>query len=97
MNGERWGCAFTIHAARCDGCLVHLPKDIVCKLTSQTLRLTEDKCQSLETRVGTLESIEVGEGWSPSPNTDVQIKLLGDSNFSNKVIFTLDVTIFAKI
>lgn len=48
------------------------------------LRLSEDKCQSLESRVGTLES---GEGWSPSPNTDIQVKLIGDSNFSGKVKF----------
>ena len=51
------------------------------------LRLSENKCNTLEQRLAVLEARDPIEGWSPSPNTDVKIKLLGDSNFANKVNF----------
>ena len=47
----------------------------------------EERAVRLEERVVTLESRTEEFGWSPSVVTDIKVKLLGDSNFSNKIKF----------
>ncbi len=51
------------------------------------VRLSEAKSTELEERLKVLETRDTDQGWSPSPHSDVKIKLLGDSNYSGKIKF----------
>ena len=51
------------------------------------VRQGEGRVEQLERRVEALESRTAEAGWSPSPLVDINIKLLGDSNYSGKVKF----------
>ena len=51
------------------------------------VRLSEAKNSDLEERLRILETRETDQGWSPSPNNSIKVKLLGDSNYSGKIKF----------
>ena len=64
----------------------HLPRLILIALVTRVDNL-EQLAVSLEERVVMLESRTEEFSWSPSAVTDIKVKLLRDSNFSNKIKF----------